>query len=128
MPTIALDYINFSATRARRRSRALRPARSPSAGGRDRESEQLQHLPHVVLRLGIRRDAAEPLDRRLAGVVGGQRERQPSNRSSSIFRCLTPASMFAPGSYGIGTAYRRAVSGISCIRPIAPFRDRASAW
>ncbi len=36
-----------------------------------------------------------------------------------------PASMFDAGSYGSATAYCRAVAGISCIRPIAPFGDRA---
>src|SRR5690349_1797758 len=36
-----------------------------------------------------------------------------------------PASMFDVGSYGLATEYWRAVSGISCIRPIAPLLERA---
>src|SRR6266550_4259055 len=39
-----------------------------------------------------------------------------------------PASIFDAGSYGSATAYRRAVAGINCMSPIAPFGDRARLW
>ena len=130
MSTIAVDYSNFSrpagphfavasvAGTGRRRQRT-------ADGGRP---EQLQNLAHVVLRLGIRRDAAEALHRRLAGVVGREGERQAVEPAEQHLQVLDAGLDVRAGSYGLATAYRRAVSGINCIRPIAPFRDRASAW
>ena len=91
---------------------------------RPASAEQPENLRHVRLGFGIRRDAAEPANGAFAGVVRGQRERQ-LELVQQLLRYFVPASMLLAGSYGLRAWYWRAVFGISCIRPIAPFDDRA---
>jgi len=68
-------------------------------------------------------------DRLHTGVVAASaRERLPWYRSIRYRRGLTLASMFSRTSKTFCTPRWAAVSGMSCIRPRAPFGDTARGW
>src|ERR1017187_10367685 len=54
--------------------------------------------------------------------------RSPLYLSNSCLRYLAPASMFSFGSNGSFTPNSAAVSGMSCISPLAPLGETAHGW
>ena len=87
----------------------------------------LSNAIDVLFRLTIRRNAIPVFpDRPFARVVSSDRQaRSFGNNDSRYFRYRTPPSIFSLMSKVFRTPNRRAVSGINCISPCAPFAETA---